>query len=236
MNLTISRLSRDLQSSHPHRHHDPRLPQRARPGLRRRHAPPPPISPTNPSLTPLPEAQNFITLFYRALNDSKPISSFYINNNPTYRAAGHKPADICINGALIATPEEYDAILSKQRATTTATTPTPPPARSTPIPSPVRHDVAAFDAHVLNPDYRFAAPTELLAPSGSGSGKSAQSVRVMVLVSVSGTLVLGADPRHQEKRRFTENFILVPNWDAIARHGSKATRRFLIASDQYRCD
>lgn len=194
--------------------------------------------PTNPSLTPPTEAQNFITLFYRALNDSKPISSFYINNNPTYRAAGHKPADICINGALIPTPEEYDAILSKQRTTTTTTTPTPPPAavgRPTPTPSPVRHDVAAFDAHVLNPDYRFAAPAELLTPTGS-SGKSAQAVRVMVLVSVSGTLVLGADPRHQEKRRFTENFILVPNWDAIARHGSKATRRFLIASDQYRCD
>lgn len=207
------------EGTHPpvqHHHHDP---------------------PTNPSLTPLPEAQNFITLFYRALNDSKPISSFYINNNPTYRAAGHKPADICINGALISTPEEYDAILSKQRTTTTTPTPTAPSAgRSTSTPSPVRHDVAAFDAHVLNPDYRFAAPTELLAPSGSGSGKSAQSVRVMVLVSVSGTLVLGADPRHQEKRRFTENFILVPNWDAIARHGSKATRRFLIASDQYRCD
>ncbi|KAK0752422.1 hypothetical protein B0T18DRAFT_436469 [Schizothecium vesticola] len=184
------------------------------------------------------EAQNFITLFYRALNDSKPISSFYINNNPTYRAAGHKPADICINGALFATPEEYDAVLAKQRSTSTTTTtaPTPTPGTTRPTPSPVRHDVAAFDAHVLNPDYRFAAPPELLAPSSGSGGKSAQGVRVMVLVSVSGTLVLGADPRHQEKRRFTENFILVPNWDAIARHGSKATRRFLIASDQYRCD
>ncbi|KAK1827869.1 hypothetical protein QBC39DRAFT_290517 [Podospora conica] len=175
------------------------------------------------------EAQNFITLFYRALNDAKPIASFYVDNNPTYRAAGHKPADICINGALL-TPAEYDSLLAKQRTTATA-----PPTSTTRLPlSPVRHDVVAYDAHVLNPDYRFAAPPELLAPS-TGT-KSAHGVRIMILVTVSGTLVLGADHKHQEKRHFSENFILVPNWDAIARHGSRTVRRFLIASDQYRCD
>ncbi len=113
--------------------------------------------------------------------------------------------------------------------TTTASAPTKAP--------PVHYEVDCFDVHVINADYRFAAPASLLPGTASSTSKGSSStgpgVRLMMMLTVSGTVSFGAD-REALKQHFHDVFILVPNWDAIARHGLRANKRSLIASHTYR--
>lgn len=146
------------------------------------------------------------------------MASLYINRSPSYTQAGHPPADICINGLVVATPEEWDKMLVDQRPVASGG-------------KDVRYVVEVVDAHIINPDFRFAAPPELLTPNPSKRHQGASS-RLMIMVTVSGKVVFG----HEEtgnKLNFNDVFRLVPNWEAIAKHG-KGWRRFLIAGHTYR--
>src|SRR5437016_6321046 len=100
-------------------------------------------------LIPPPAAKAFVDWYYRQLNESKPLAQGYVNNNATYSAAGHPPADICVNGLVVGSPQEWEKLLEQQRQC---------PRQTDPNKKLVRYDVAGFDAHVLNADYRFAAP------------------------------------------------------------------------------
>ncbi|KAK0719708.1 hypothetical protein B0H67DRAFT_643030 [Lasiosphaeris hirsuta] len=183
-------------------------------------------------------AKVFVDWYYQSVNEGKPVAGAYVTNNATYRASGHPPSDICANGLVVATPEEWDQMLAQQRfipanaaasAATTSTTIGRSP------PSAVNYDVECYDAHVINPDFRFAAPPALLTDGKAhGSGESnGAGVRMMVMVSVSGTVTFGLE-KDAPKQHFSDVFILVPNWDVIAKHGSRGTRRYIVASQTYR--
>jgi len=164
-------------------------------------------------------AEGFVAWYYPTINEGKPVSSGYVNNNKTYQAASHPPADICINGLAVATPEEWDKLLEQQRFTKVNQ------GKGKPV---VRYNVETYDVHVLNSNYTFAAPEELIKKYNKNSG-----VRMVMLVTVSGTVQFGAD-KSSPKQHFHDVFTLVPNWEVIARAGSKATRRYIICSQNYR--
>ncbi|KAL2023873.1 hypothetical protein VTK56DRAFT_650 [Thermocarpiscus australiensis] len=170
-------------------------------------------------------ARIFVDWYYRQINIARPIAPAYINGHPAY--ANHPPADICINGLVVATPEEWESLLEKQRQ---APSTTPAHLRA------VRYEVQSYDVHVINNDYRFGAPQKLLDAHGPHDG-----VRMMMLLTVSGTVYFGVDKsdRHVDnyayKQHFNDVFILVPDWDLLARPGPKHERRkYLIASHTYR--
>lgn len=157
--------------------------------------------------------------YYQALNEGRPVTSGYVNGNKTYQAANHPPADICINGLVVATPEEWDKLLEQQRFTESTQ------GKGKPV---VRYNVDTYDVHILNSDYQFAAPQDLIKKYGKNAG-----VRMMLLVTVSGTVVFGTEV-NSPKQHFHDVFTLVPNWDVIARAGSRATRRYIVSSHNYR--
>lgn len=121
-------------------------------------------------------------------------------------------------------------MLARQRLLP-ASSSSPGPASS----SAVRYEVDAFDVHVINHDYRFAAPPAVLVPDPSKPAHGA-GVRIMMALTVAGTVHLGSTSGAENARtqHFSDVFILVPNWDAIAKHGSRNTRRYIIASHTYR--
>ncbi|KAK0635348.1 hypothetical protein B0T17DRAFT_586892 [Bombardia bombarda] len=182
---------------------------------------------------------SFVDWYYQTVNDGKPVAIAYVNNNATYKTAAHPPADICVNGLVVATPEEWDKQLEQQRATAAPATTTSSgaaavvtnkPGTASALTATVRYEVECYDVHVINRDYQFAAPAALLA----GANKDdAAGARIMMMLTVSGTVTFGSD-RSAVKQHFNDVFILVPNWDAIARHGSRSTRRYIISSHTYR--
>ncbi|KAK3360064.1 hypothetical protein B0T25DRAFT_629288 [Lasiosphaeria hispida] len=182
-------------------------------------------------------AKVFVDWYYQSINEGRPVAGAYVTNNATYRTAGHPPSDICANGLVVATPEEWDKMLAQQRfiPASASTTAAAASASSRSPPLAVNYDVECYDVHAINPDFRFAAPPALLTDGKAhGSGESnGAGVRMMMMVSVSGTVTFGLD-KDAPKQHFSDIFILVPNWDVIAKHGSRSTRRYIVASQTYR--
>ena len=114
-----------------------------------------------------------MTWYYHSINEGKPVASGYVNGNKDYQAASHPPADICVNGLHVATPEEWDKLLEQQRFTKVTQ------GKGKPV---VRYTVDNCDVHILNSNYTFAAPEELIKKYNKNSG-----VRMMMLLTVSGT-------------------------------------------------
>lgn len=167
-------------------------------------------------------ASKFVNWYYSQINEGKGVSQSYVTNNDTYKNAGHPPADICVNGLVCPTPEDWEKILAQQREAPKATNDK----------KHVSYVVDTFDAHVINADYRFGATQNLIDIHGPNDG-----VRMMIMVNVSGTVYFGVSKRSNEeysvKQHFNDVFILVPNWDSLAKQ-SKYGKRFLIASQTYR--
>ncbi|KAK0728141.1 hypothetical protein B0T26DRAFT_672723 [Lasiosphaeria miniovina] len=184
-------------------------------------------------------SKNFVDWYYASINDGKSVAQGYVNASERYTAAGQPPADICINGRVVATPEEWDALLAQQRRAANPTASANPFASTDKVDT-VRYEVASYDVHVINSDYRFAAPPEALVDytitSNGGTRRKAEgSVRIVMMLAVSGTVHFTAtDGRPLAEQHFHDVFILVPNWDTILRHGSRATRRYIAISHTYR--
>lgn len=172
-------------------------------------------------------AQKFVEWFYQDINDSKPLSSYYVNANNKYANAG-VTADITINGACLANPSEYETLLDEQRGSNKATNAATRNTRSTSGTSRVRYEVDSFDAQVINDDYTIAAPEHNI-----NNGPDKNGGRISMLVSVMGILHLGSGPDAVHKT-FNEAFVLVPNWDARGRNPPRNVKRFLISSQNYR--
>lgn len=66
------------------------------------------------------------------------MAQFYVNANAKYTAA-QVSAQIVVNGAPVASPDAYIALVKAQGAD-------------------IRYDVEAFDTHVVNPVFAIAAP------------------------------------------------------------------------------
>ncbi|KAM7198089.1 hypothetical protein V8F20_006334 [Naviculisporaceae sp. PSN 640] len=183
-------------------------------------------------------AEAFVTWYYDAINKGKPISSGYVNANKTYMAAQHPPADLIINGRQLSTPEEWEKLLEQQRtpqlvlsppsSTTTNITNINISKEDKPPTNLVQYTPESYDTHIINADYTFACPPDLAKKYSKNAG-----VRMMLTVTVSGRVSFGPD-KEAPKQTFHDSFVLVPNWEVIARAGSKATRRYIVVSQTYR--
>ena len=173
-----------------------------------------------------PAAKNFVDWYYRQINDSKSVSQGYVNGHAAYDKAGHPPADICINGQVVATPQEWEKLLEQQRQA---------PKQPDPNKRRVRYDLDAYNVHVINADYRFGAPQRMLDVHSPTDG-----VRMMMLLTASGTVYLGTGRNkgddYWEKQDFHDTFILVPNWEVLEKPGNKYGRKYLAISHNYRAN
>ncbi|KAG7288883.1 hypothetical protein NEMBOFW57_005243 [Staphylotrichum longicolle] len=169
-------------------------------------------------------AKNFVDWYYRQVNDAKSVSQAYINGHAAYDKAGHPPADICINGLVVATPQEWEKLLEQQRQA---------PKQPDPNKRRVRYEVETYNVHVINADYRFGAPQKMVDLHSPTDG-----VRMMMVLAVGGTVYFGTGrnkgDEYWEKQHFSDTFILVPNWDVLEKPGAKYGRKYLAMSHNYR--
>lgn len=183
-------------------------------------------------------AQSFVEWYYNDVNDHRSLASFYVNSSSKYTNAGIT-ADITINGGVLASPAEYEALLDEQRgvapsnsnnkANGTGNSTTGGSSSSSRTPAlRVRYEVDGFDTQVINNDYGLACPDQILSRGPDKAGG-----RISMVVSVQGVVHLGSPPDTQHKR-FHEVFVLVPNWDVRARNAPRGAKRFLISSQNYR--
>jgi NTF2-related export protein 1/2 len=181
---------------------------------------------TNHLTHSLPAAKNFVDWYYRQINEAKSVSQGYINGHAAYDKAGHPPADICINGLVVATPQEWEKLLEQQRQA---------PKQPDPNKKRVRYEVEGYSVHVINADYQFGAPQKMVDLHSPTDG-----VRMMMTLSVSGTVYFGTGRNkgddYWEKQHFYDRFILVPNWDVLERPGTRHGRKYLVISHNYRAN
>ncbi|KAH8804637.1 hypothetical protein F5884DRAFT_859258 [Xylogone sp. PMI_703] len=153
-------------------------------------------------------AQHFVDTYYAVLNDPKrrsEIASFYVTPTPSSPVQ----ADISMNGNLVASPADLQAIFEKQVAK-------------------ARYEVQSFDCQVLNPDYNIGADDSMLGPDKDGK-------KMSILVLISGSVKYGKEGAPEgETRGFSENIVLVPNWEAHSSKTSKGLKRWLILSQNFR--
>ncbi|CAK7204070.1 hypothetical protein SEUCBS139899_006821 [Sporothrix eucalyptigena] len=190
-------------------------------------------------------AQSFIDWFYTCVSDRKPLAAFYVNSNSKYAAAG-AAADLSINGRVCAKPSEFEDLLARQAGATPAgAAATNGTTASTNSGFRVRYEVDGFDVHVLNPSFRLACPDAILQRLTPGSDayetttpqqqKQLQQKMVSLLVQVTGHVQYGAG-KDAPRGAFTEVFVLVPNWDALAGgpRTPRGIRNYLILGQNFR--
>lgn len=117
-------------------------------------------------------------------------------------------ADISINGNILADPEAVQSVLDKQ-------------------PKRAVYDVQSYDCNALNTNYNVGAPDNML-----GLDKDGKKMSLMVMVS--GSVNYGKHDGEEEHRGFTENFILIPNWEAHNPKAAKGLKKWLISSQNFR--
>ncbi|KAI1438692.1 hypothetical protein GGR50DRAFT_637377 [Xylaria sp. CBS 124048] len=123
-------------------------------------------------------AQSFVENYYNARNKRQPLAPYYASTSAHLTSASLKP-DISINGRVLESLTEYEEMLDKQGG-------------------PVQYDVAAFDAHVVNPNYCIGCPKALALPTDEaapGRAKVAKSIkdgdRVSFVIQVNGSIRYG---------------------------------------------
>ncbi|KAJ0117181.1 nuclear transport factor 2 domain-containing protein [Diaporthe amygdali] len=168
-------------------------------------------------------ADSFVSWYYQDLNDHRSLASYYVNSSSKYANAG-VTADVTINGAHLANPTEYEALLDAQRGVNKTNGDHNTRSGTT----KVRYEVASHDTQVLNNDYGLGCPEGILSKGPDKSGG-----RISMLVTVMGVVHLGSGADTQHKR-FHEVFVLVPNWDVRGRNAPRNGKRFLISSQNYR--
>ncbi|KAI1284436.1 hypothetical protein F5Y07DRAFT_346527 [Xylaria sp. FL0933] len=191
-------------------------------------------------------AQTFVEQYYESLNKRQSLASYYASTSPHLTSASVKP-DISINGRVVESVAEYEALLDAQGPN-------------------VYYTVASFDAHPVNPNFALGCPENLsLGPNGSegggqGRGRVAKSIkdgdRVSFVVQVSGTIRYGkpgdtpapaaaattaaqggaaaaADGAPVEKG-FNEAWLLVPHWEALGRNAARGLKKWVVVSQNFR--
>lgn len=150
-------------------------------------------------------AQNFLDTYYPAFGSNRNIlSSFYMPE--TSLPNGSSIPSITINGTVIANPVELQSLLEE----------TAPNAR---------HEVQAFDAHVVNPNY---------IAEGTTGNMSETEKNMVILINANGYVKYGTE-HGSTPRGFSESFILAPNKEFEKVKNKKAnTREWLIMSQTFR--
>jgi NTF2-related export protein 1/2 len=158
------------------------------------------------SQTFLLAAETFVNHYYQAVNNQSNLLPFYVNSSSRYSIA----ADISINGSVVAQPSDYSALLEAQG-------------------QGVRYEIESLDAHVVNPSSQYGAPDNIhdnnkVEKSGS---------RMSIVVTTMGRVQFGKG-RDAPQKMFNETFVLVPNWDSMARNPPRGLGRWLIMSQNFR--
>ncbi|QPG97095.1 hypothetical protein C2857_005755 [Epichloe festucae Fl1] len=151
-------------------------------------------------------AETFVNHYYQALNNRSQLLQFYINSSPKYSIA----ADISINGSVVATPADYSTLLDAQG-------------------EGVRYEIESLDAHVINPSSQYGAPENI----HDNDKVEKNGGRMSVVVTTMGRVQFGKG-REAPQKMFNETFVLVPNWDSMARNPPRGLKRWLIMSQNFR--
>lgn len=151
-------------------------------------------------------AETFTSHYYVAINKLADLQPFYVNSTPRYGIN----ADIAINGLAVATPADYSKLLQSQGRN-------------------VHYEVESLDAHVINPSFAFGAPPNL----HEGDKVERSGGKMSITVTVMGRVQFGKG-REAQQKMFNEMFVLVPNWDALARNPPRGLKRWLIMSQNFR--
>ncbi|KAH6987928.1 nuclear transport factor 2 domain-containing protein [Ilyonectria sp. MPI-CAGE-AT-0026] len=151
-------------------------------------------------------AETFVSHYYQAINNRSPLLPFYINSSTRYAM----PADISINGAVVATPDDYSKLLEGQG-------------------TGAHYEIESFDAHPVNPSFQYGAPENI-----QDNAKVEKSGgRISVAVTIMGRFQLGRG-REAPQTMFNETFVLVPNWDSMGRNPPRGVKKWLIMSQNFR--
>jgi NTF2-related export protein 1/2 len=149
-------------------------------------------------------AQQFVDRYYTGLSNAKERATLAsFYIQPS--PLNPIPADITLNGNIIPSPVDLQNLF----LTTIG----------------AAHYVAqSFDCHVLNPDYNIGADDASLAPNVTGK-------KMSLALVVSGYVKYG-ELKEAKMRGFTENFVLVPNFQAAI--GGTNAPKWLIQSQNFR--
>ncbi|KAG6007230.1 hypothetical protein E4U21_006249 [Claviceps maximensis] len=156
--------------------------------------------------TSIEAAESFINHYYQALNNRSQLSHFYINSSSKYTIT----ADISINGSLVATPADYSKLLDAQG-------------------EGVRYEVESLDVHVINRSSQYGAP-EIIHDNNRIEKNGG---RMSIAVATMGRVQFGKG-KDAPRKMFNESFVLVPNWDSMAKNPPRGLRRWLIMSQNFR--
>ncbi|RDA84083.1 hypothetical protein CP532_0486 [Ophiocordyceps camponoti-leonardi (nom. inval.)] len=150
-------------------------------------------------------AETFVGLYYQALNSLSAIASFYINSSNRYSVK----ADLSINGKVLATPDDYKALLDAQGPN-------------------VLYEVESIDAHVINPSFSHSAPENIHDQARVEKNGGLASV----VVTIMGKVQFGKG-KDSPRQPFNETLVLVPNWDVMTKNPPRAAKRWLIMSQNF---
>ncbi|KHN95599.1 Nuclear transport factor 2 domain containing protein [Metarhizium album ARSEF 1941] len=151
-------------------------------------------------------AETFVSHYYQALNSRSTLLPFYINSSSRYSIA----ADISINGSVLAAPADYTKLLDAQG-------------------QGVRYEIESLDAHVINPSSQYGAPEHI----HDNNRVEKNGGRMTIVVTTMGRVQFGKG-REAPRKMFNETFVLVPNWDSMARNPPRGIKRWLIMSQNFR--
>ncbi|KJZ74988.1 hypothetical protein HIM_05474 [Hirsutella minnesotensis 3608] len=151
-------------------------------------------------------AETFVGLYYQAINARGSLKQFYINSSARYSV----PADISVNGKVLTAPDDYSALLNAQGPG-------------------VHYEIESLDAHVINPVSAYSAPENIHDNNKNEKNGSKMSI----VVTAMGRVQFGKGKDAQVKM-FNETFVLVPNWDSMAKNPPRGLKRWLIMSQNFR--
>ncbi|PHH74299.1 hypothetical protein CDD82_5012 [Ophiocordyceps australis] len=150
-------------------------------------------------------ADKFTSFYYQAVNSGANLNPFYVNSSSRYAT----PADISINGKVVASPDEYRSMLKAQG-------------------SGVRYELEMVNAHVANPSVTLGAPETFDKDKNEKDGRC-----MTIVVVVIGRIRFGTGKEAPQKM-FHESFILTPNWDAMVRNPPRGAKEWLVLSQSFR--
>lgn len=150
-------------------------------------------------------AQDFVESYYPALNN--PSSR---GNLSTFylKPSPTCKVDISLNGTVIPDPAAFQTLFENDVKRCS-------------------YEVQSFDCHVLNANSKIGFPEGDLGPSRDGK-------KMSIVVMVNGSVKYGTEDGDSDARGFTDNLVLVPNWDAQGPKASKGGKRWLIQNQTFR--
>lgn len=145
--------------------------------------------------------------YYPALsnpNQRSKLTTFYIKPTPN----SPLNVDISLNGNILSDPDQLQSFFENQVAQ-------------------AKYDVGSFDCQVINTNFNVGTDEARLGPEKDGK-------KMSILVIVSGSVRYFKEGADSETRGFTENIVLVPNWEAQGPKAARGEKKWLIQSQTFR--